>query len=140
MGISTIRSYRGAKIFESIGLSESLPQHISEQRQVQLGIGLDTIAKDAIAMLMAVLSSREKSQKLLFLLLKTVHWRKDGIQHAWNPETIALFSWLQKQGTMIHSKNIQPFTDKKEKPIFIRSFFDFKRRLFNRSKTICERL
>ena len=49
MGISTIRSYRGAKIFESIGLSESLlKSYFGTEVSTIGGIGLETIARDAI--------------------------------------------------------------------------------------------
>ena len=51
MGISTIRSYRGAKIFESIGLSESLLRtYFGTEVSSIGGIGLEKIAADAIAM------------------------------------------------------------------------------------------
>ena len=51
MGISTIRSYRGAKIFEAVGLSESLLKaYFGTETSTIGGIGLETIARDAIAM------------------------------------------------------------------------------------------
>ena len=50
MGISTIRSYRGAQIFESIGLSEGLLRtYFGTETSTVGGIGLDTIARDAVA-------------------------------------------------------------------------------------------
>ncbi len=49
MGISTMSSYRGAQIFEAIGLSESVMERCFFGTRSQLGgIGLDLIAKDAI--------------------------------------------------------------------------------------------
>ena len=49
MGISTIRSYRGAKIFESIGLSEDLlRRYFGTETSTIGGIGLKEIARDAI--------------------------------------------------------------------------------------------
>ena len=49
MGISTIRSYRGAKIFESIGLSEDLlRRYFGTEVSTIGGIGLKEIARDAI--------------------------------------------------------------------------------------------
>ena len=51
MGISTIRSYRGAKIFESIGLSEALLKtYFGTEVSTIGGVGLETIARDAISM------------------------------------------------------------------------------------------
>jgi glutamate synthase (NADPH/NADH) large chain len=49
MGISTIRSYRGAKIFEAIGLSESLlREYFGTETSTIGGIGLEEIARDAM--------------------------------------------------------------------------------------------
>ena len=49
MGISTIRSYRGAKIFESIGLSEDLlRRYFGTEVSTIGGVGLKEIARDAI--------------------------------------------------------------------------------------------
>ena len=55
MGISTIRSYRGAKIFESIGLSEDLlRRYFGTETSTIGGIGLKEIARDAIRRLPAM--------------------------------------------------------------------------------------
>ena len=49
MGISTIRSYRGAKIFESIGLGDDLlKRYFGTEVSTIGGIGLKEIARDAI--------------------------------------------------------------------------------------------
>ena len=102
MGISTIRSYRGAKIFESIGLSEE-------------------IARDAIA-----LHAAAKNQTLLQNQGQFA-WRKDGIKHAWNPETIAQLQLATRQGNYDKFKAWAKLVDEKESPIFIRDFFGFKK-------------
>ena len=50
MGISTIRSYRGAKIFEAVGLSEELSNAYFGGLSSRIGgIRLDEVARDAIA-------------------------------------------------------------------------------------------
>ena len=52
MGISTIRSYRGAKIFEAVGLSEELSKaYFGGLGSLIEGIRLEEIARDAIAFL-----------------------------------------------------------------------------------------
>ena len=128
MGISTIRSYRGAKIFESIGLSESLLNtYFGTETSTIGGIGLETIAKDAIAMHNDCIEAREKNAETPLPTLGQFHWRKDGIQHAWNPETIATLQLATRTGNYDTFKKYTAFADKKEKPIFIRDFFDFKR-------------
>ena len=81
MGISTIRSYRGAKIFESIGLSESLLKNYFGTNVSTIGgIGLKEIAKDAIRMHDEAFSKNMQSDFLPNL--GQFHYRKDGIKHA----------------------------------------------------------
>ena len=125
MGISTIRSYRGAKIFESIGLSEALLKaYFGTEVSTIGGVGLETIARDAIAMHDKAFNNKKK---LDFLPnLGQFHWRKDGIRHAWNPETIATLQLATRTGNYAKYKEFTKFVDEKEDPIFIRDFFDFK--------------
>ena len=126
MGISTIRSYRGAKIFESIGLSESLlKNYFGTDVSTIGGIGLETIAKDAIAMHDKGFAKQAETDFLPNL--GQFHYRKDGIRHAWNPETIATLQQATRTGSYDKYKEFTKLVDKKDKPIFIRDFFDFKR-------------
>ena len=126
MGISTIRSYRGAKIFESIGLSESLLKtYFGTEISTVGGIGLATIARDAIALHNKAF---EKDINTDFLPNNgQFHWRRDGIQHAWNPETIAKLQLATRTGSYDKFKEFSKLADEKEEPIFLRDFFDFRR-------------
>ena len=126
MGISTIRSYRGAKIFESIGLSESLLKtYFGTEISTVGGIGLATIARDAIALHNKAF---EKDINIDFLPNNgQFHWRRDGIQHAWNPETIAKLQLATRTGNYDKFKEFSKLADEKEEPIFLRDFFDFRR-------------
>ena len=143
MGISTIRSYRGAKIFESIGLSENLlRQYFGTEVSTIGGIGLRDIARDAIAFKDASLSGHEvaslsghkatSSQDPKAPSPTTLpnhgqfSWRKDGIQHAWNPDTIATLQLACRTGNYERFKAWEKLVDQKEKPIFIRDFFGFR--------------
>ena len=122
MGISTIRSYRGAKIFESIGLSEDLlRRYFGTEVSTIGGVGLKEIARDAIA-----LHEAAKEQTLLQNQGQFA-WRKDGIKHAWNPETIAKLQLATRQGNYDKFKAWAKLVDDKESPIFIRDFFGFKK-------------
>lgn len=126
MGISTIRSYRGAKIFESIGLSESLLKtYFGTETSTIGGIGLETIARDAIAMHDAGFAKTVCTDFLpnqgLF------HYRKDGIKHAWTPETVSTLQLATRMGSYKKYKEFTRLVDEKDAPIFIRDFLDFKR-------------
>ena len=131
MGISTIRSYRGAKIFESIGLSEDLlRRYFGTEVSTIGGVGLKEIARDAIHL-------HEQGMAVANSSLFTLHsslpnngqfaWRKDGIKHAWNPETIAKLQLACRQGNYDKFKQWSKLVDEKESPIFIRDFFGFKK-------------
>ncbi len=128
MGISTIRSYRGAKIFESIGLSESLlKSYFGTEVSTIGGIGLEKIAKDAITRSM---SPFKEANKTFLQNQGLFHWRKDGIKHAWNPETIATLQLACRTGSYQKYKEFSRLVDEKEAPIFIRDFLGFKRNVF----------
>ena len=122
MGISTIRSYRGAKIFESIGLSEELLRsYFGTEVSTIGGIGLKEIAHDAIRMY-------EAAKKHTLLQNQGQYsWRKDGILHAWNPETIANLQLATRLGSYKKFKEWAAMVDVKESPIFIRDFFGWKK-------------
>ena len=126
MGISTIRSYRGAKIFESIGLSESLlKNYFGTSVSTVGGIGLEIIARDAIRLHDEAFS---KNTNVDFLPnLGQFHYRKDGIKHAWNPETIATLQLATRTGNYQKFKDFTKLVDEKDAPIFLRDFLDFKK-------------
>ena len=122
MGISTIRSYRGAKIFESIGLSEDLlRRYFGTEVSTIGGIGLKEIARDAIRL------QEEAKKQTLLQNQGQFAWRKDGIKHAWNPETIANLQLATRLGSYKKYKEWEKMVDEKESPIFIRDFFNFKK-------------
>ncbi len=126
MGISTIRSYRGAKIFESIGLSEDLLKtYFGTEISTIGGVGLKHLAADAVKLHEEAFRPVEMNEFLpnngLF------SYRKDGILHAWNPETIATLQIATRTGNYNKYKEFTKLVDFKAKPIFIRDFFDYKR-------------
>ncbi len=128
MGISTIRSYRGAKIFESIGLSESLLRtYFGTEVSSIGGIGLEKIAADAIAMHHNAYAMGVDDTEPTFLPNQgQFHWRRDGIKHAWNPETIATLQLATRTGNYQKYKEYSRLVDEKEAPIFIRDFMGWK--------------
>ena len=146
MGISTIRSYRGAKIFESIGLGESLLKTYFDTDMSTIGgIGLDEIARDAIrkaypqplpkegepsrAARLSPLPSEGQGEASGAQLpyLGQFHWRRDGIRHAWNPETIATLQLACRQGSYDKYKKFSDLAANNGNPLFIRDFFKVRR-------------
>ena len=126
MGISTIRSYRGAKIFEAVGLSESLLKHYFGSSSSSIGgIGLKEIAADAIRLHNAAYA--KQPQQAFLPNNGLFHWRRDGISHAWNPETIATLQLATRKGDYALFKKYTQLADAKTHPIFIRDYLDIKR-------------
>ncbi len=129
MGISTIRSYRGAKIFEAVGLSEELSNAYFGGLSSRIGgIRLDEVARDAIAFHkegMEVLKKKGEAELLPNRGLYAFH--KDGEKHAWNPETISTLQLATRLGSYKKFKEFTAMVDSKESPIFLRDFLDFRR-------------
>ncbi|MBR0433497.1 MAG: glutamate synthase large subunit [Bacteroidaceae bacterium] len=112
MGISTIRSYRGAKIFEAVGLSEEvLRTYFGTEVSTIGGAGLEKIASDAVRRKEGNEALKDNGQ---------FHWRRDGIRHAWNPETIARLQLACRTGSYEKFKEWARLVDEKQQPIFLR--------------------
>ncbi len=125
MGISTIRSYRGAKLFEAVGLSEDLSRAYFGGTTTAIGgIGLDEIAEDSAALHHEAFGNDIDD----ILPNKGIYsYRKDGEQHAWNPETISTLQLATRLGSYKKFKEYSKIVDEKEEPIFVRDFLEFKR-------------
>ena len=125
MGISTIRSYRGAKIFESIGLGEDLLRtYFGTEISTVGGIGLRDIARDAIKLHSEAFKPAEINE---FLPNNgQFSYRKDGILHAWNPESIANLQIATRLGSYKKFQEWEKSVDEKSAPIFLRDYMSFK--------------
>ena len=129
MGISTIRSYRGAKIFEAVGLSEELSNAYFGGLSSRIGgIRLDEVARDAIAFHKEGMEIIKKKGEAELLPNRGLYaFRKDGEKHAWNPETISTLQLATRLGSYKKFKEFTAMVDSKEAPIFLRDFLDFRR-------------
>ena len=129
MGISTIRSYRGAKIFEAVGLSEELSNAYFGGLSSRIGgIRLDEVARDAIAFHKEGMEVLKKKGEAELLPNRGLYaFRKDGEKHAWNPETISTLQLATRLGSYKKFKEFTAMVDNKESPIFLRDFLDFRR-------------
>jgi glutamate synthase domain-containing protein 2 len=87
MGISTIRSYTGAQIFEAVGLERELVErHFTGTPSRVGGVGLNVLAWECLdrhARAYPAASSELLPAGGIYA------WRRDGEFHGWNPETIA---------------------------------------------------
>ncbi|WP_188456950.1 glutamate synthase large subunit [Virgibacillus oceani] len=123
MGISTIQSYRGAQIFEVIGISRTVIDRYFTGTATQLGgIGLGTIAEEAIkrhksAYANAVDNTLDSGSDF--------QWRKTGEHHAFNPKTIHTLQWACRRGDYDLFKKYTEAANE-ERINFLRNLFAFK--------------
>ena len=126
MGISTIRSYRGAKIFEAVGVGgELLKNYFGTPASTIGGIGLEEIARDYAVFHQAGFAPDEVEDLLPHI--GQMSYRKDGEQHAWNPDTISALQLATRLGSYAKFKEFTRLVDEKEHPVFLRDFFRFRR-------------
>ena len=98
MGISTIQSYRGAQIFEAIGLSSRLVErHFTGTASRIEGIGLDVLGREAIARHRQGFP-KAQSRKHLLDVGGQYQWRRDGEFHLFNPESVAKLQVATRHG------------------------------------------
>ncbi len=126
MGISTLTSYKGAQLFEAIGLSEEICRKYFGDTVSKIGgISFPALTRDILS------AHTQAFSKLFDAELPLPHigqysFRKDGEEHAWNPETITA---LQLATRLNSWKKFQEFTslvNNKPFPIFIRDFLEFR--------------
>lgn len=90
MGISTLQSYKGAQIFEAVGLADSVMNRcfVGAPSRVQ-GVSFEVLAEESIRRHKL---AYEKRNPLIMRELPNpgdIQWRKGGDTHMWNPETIS---------------------------------------------------
>ncbi|GJL78071.1 MAG: glutamate synthase [Nitrospinaceae bacterium] len=98
MGISTIQSYRGAQIFEAVGLSEEvIEKYFCGTPSRVNGAGLSVIAKES---LMRHQSGFQKTQEVpqALDLGGNYHWRRGEENHMLNPNAISMLQHSTRSG------------------------------------------
>ncbi|MDR0962294.1 MAG: glutamate synthase large subunit, partial [Mediterranea sp.] len=128
MGISTIRSYRGAKIFEAVGMSEELSNaYFGGLKSTIGGIRLEEVTRDALAFHSEGFATKEDNFSALLPNSGLYAYRREGEHHAWNPETISTLQLATRLGSYKKFKDFTRLVDEKEAPIFLRDFLDVRR-------------
>src|SRR5947208_15959803 len=88
MGISTLQSYRGAQVFEAIGLNKDLVEKYFTGTVSRIeGVGLDVIAQEAILKHRYAFAPQNDFDTELEVS-GNYHWRSNGEYHLYNPDTI----------------------------------------------------
>jgi len=90
MGISTLQSYKGAQIFEAVGLNSQVVDlcFAGTASRIQ-GVGFNVIAEELFERHSIGYPTDEEFRLPLLPNDGQFHWRANGERHMWNPETIA---------------------------------------------------
>ncbi len=128
MGISTVASYRGAQVFEAIGLSQELVDAYFTGTVSQLGgVGLDVIAAEAAARHAAAYPPdgiRLPHRKLF--VGGEYQWRREGEPHLFDPETVFRLQHATRQRRYdIFKQYTQRIDDQAHRLMTLRGLFAF---------------
>ncbi|RKQ17239.1 glutamate synthase large subunit [Ureibacillus endophyticus] len=122
MGISTVQSYRGAQIFEAVGISKDvIDQYFTGTASQIDGINLETIGEEAKRRHEAAFTQNSQ-----YLESGSEHqWRANGEHHAFNPKTIhTLQTATRKNDYGIYRMYAEMANE--ERIGFLRNLFEFK--------------
>lgn len=127
MGISTVTSYKGAQLFEAIGISDDMiDKYFGRTVSKISGINIEDLSKDILKS-HSEAYSKEFDEELPLRHLGQYSFRKDGESHAWTPEAIATLQLATRLGSYKKFKEFTAIVDGKPEPIFIRDFLEFKK-------------
>jgi len=135
MGISTIASYRGAQIFEAIGLNDAvIDKYFTKTASRIEGIGLEIIAKEAYLRHQEAYAPREDGRAIELDAGGVYQWRHGGERHLFNPVTIHKLQKATRLGSLEVFREYSDAVNEQSKELYtLRGLMDFK---FDEKKSI----
>ena len=126
MGISTVQSYRGAQIFEAIGLNkEFVDKYFTWTASRIGGVGLDEIAKEYGIHHQRAFPDRSVNQPDLEWGGE-YQWRRDGEFHLFNPNTVFKLQHATQSGQFKIFKEYTKLVDNQNEQLAtLRGLFEF---------------
>lgn len=128
MGISTIASYRGAQIFEAIGLNQKLiDKYFPKTASRVEGIGIETIASEARHRHSFAFAPRPDERSLPLDPGGVYQWRATGEKHLFNPTTIHRLQKATRLGDYEVFKEYSTAVNDQSRDLYtLRGLMDFK--------------
>lgn len=122
MGIATIRSYRGSRLFEAIGVDRGVAErYFGDTKSLCCGIGLDDIAAEYLAMHKAAVEGADAMAEDAGVYV----YRKGGERHSWSPEAVKALRTAAKSGS---PEDYRAFADDVDgRMFFLRDILDTKK-------------
>ena len=128
MGISTVASYRGAQIFEAIGLNQSVvDKYFTKTASRVEGVGLDAIAGEAMTRHAKAFAPREDERDAALDPGGIYQWRSGGERHLFNPVTIHKLQKATRLGEYaVFKEYSEAINDQSREMFTLRGLMDFK--------------
>ena len=127
MGISTVQSYRGAQIFEAVGLNrEVVDKYFTGTASRIEGVGFDVIAQETLARHKRAYPDRDVPVEALDIGGQ-YQWRRDGEFHLFNPDTVHKLQYAVRTGNYKTFKEYSKAVDDQARRLAtLRGLFDIK--------------
>ena len=126
MGISTIQSYRGAQIFEAVGLNSAVVDKYFKRTASRIeGIDIDGVAREVTMRHLRAFPGRDYRDEVLDAG-GVYKWRHDGEHHALNPTSIHLLQSACRMDNMdVFRKYSDSINNQSKKLATLRGLIDF---------------
>ncbi|WP_329216310.1 glutamate synthase large subunit [Streptomyces sp. NBC_01485] len=129
MGISTVASYRGAQVFEAVGLDDAFVEKYFNGTATKIGgVGIDVIAKEVAARhAKAYPASGIAPAHRALEIGGEYQWRREGEPHLFDPETVFRLQHSTRAGDYdIFKKYTDRVNEQSERLMTLRGLFGFK--------------
>jgi glutamate synthase domain-containing protein 2/glutamate synthase domain-containing protein 3 len=129
MGISTLQSYRGAQIFEAVGLDKDvIDEYFSGTVSRIGGVSLDIIARETIMRHKEAFVPNKTRDAEILSTGGLYQWKRDGEFHLWNPESVAsLQDATRNNDVKLYQEFSRLINDQSSQPTTLRSLFKFRK-------------
>ncbi|MCX4397285.1 glutamate synthase large subunit [Streptomyces sp. NBC_00053] len=129
MGISTVASYRGAQVFEAVGLDEDFVAKYFNGTATKIGgAGLDVVAKEVAARhAKGYPASGISASHRALEIGGEYQWRREGEPHLFDPETVFRLQHATRNKRYdIFKKYTDRVNEQSERLMTLRGLFGFK--------------
>ena len=129
MGISTVASYRGAQVFEAVGLDEAFVGKYFNGTATKIGgVGIDVVAKEVAARhAKAYPASGIAPAHRALEIGGEYQWRREGEPHLFDPDTVFRLQHSTRSGKYdIFKKYTERVNEQSERLMTLRGLFGFK--------------
>ncbi len=129
MGISTVQSYRGAQIFEAVGLDYAFVDEYFTWTPSRVGgIDLDAVEEETLQRHGAAYDAKDVPASRSLPMGGAYQWRRGGEHHQWNPDTIGILQHAARSNDWnVYKKFARISNDQSRRMSTLRGLLDFKR-------------